>query len=265
LDSRSRSIRRDVNVPYYEQLKHLILEEITAKELQPGDLLPSEIEMCERYDVSRTVVRQAVGELVNEGLLQRMRGKGTYLAKPKLREQFMESTVGFFEDMTASGYEVESRVLSCQLTEPSPKVVEALELDSATSVIELVRLRSVNHEVVAFTRSYLRSSDPALLQVLTNADLGRQSLYRVLQERWGLVIASGRRSLEAAAAEGVLAQHLGIRAGDPVLSIESVGRDVSGAVVEYFQAWHRADRTRIEIDVVRDPQRGNPSLVLSHE
>ena len=120
------AIQRDVNIPYYEQLKRLIVQQIAADGLEPGDLLPSEGELCERYGVSRTVVRQAVGDLVNEGLLQRMRGKGTFVGRPKLREQFIESTVGFFEDLTARGETVESVVLSLELVPATAKVAKAL-------------------------------------------------------------------------------------------------------------------------------------------
>jgi GntR family transcriptional regulator len=246
------SIRRDVNVPYYEQLKRLLAQQIEDEGLEPGALLPSEGELCERYDVSRTVVRQATGELVNEGLLHRMRGKGTFVARPKLREQFIESTVGFFEDLTGQGHEVISDVLSVDLVEASPKVAEALGVAERTPCIELVRLRSVNDEVVAFTKSYINTSSRDLLEDLRSRDLTGMSLYRVLEDHWNMSIESGHRSLEATKAKGMLAKMLQVRSGEPVLYIESVGCDRAGNAVEYFQAWHRADRTRLEMNVVRN-------------
>ncbi|GII81831.1 transcriptional regulator [Sphaerisporangium rufum] len=246
------SIRRDMPVPYYEQLKRLIVQQIDTEGLQPGDLLPSEIELCDRYDVSRTVVRQAIGDLVNEGLLHRMRGKGTFVARPKLREQFIESTLGFFEDMTTRGHKVVSDVLSLDLVEAGSKVAEALSVPEKTLCIELVRLRSVNDETVAFTKSYVNSSSKELLADLRQAELSTTSLYRVLEDNWEMRIESGHRSLEASKAKGMLARLLHIRSGEPVLYIESVGHDGNGKAVEYFQAWHRADRTRLEMNVVRD-------------
>jgi len=249
-------IERDARLPYYEQLKQLILREIARDGLEPGHLMPSEAEMCQRYGVSRTVVRQAVGELVNEGVLQRMRGKGTFVARPKLSEQFIESTVGFFEDMTSHGHSVTSTVLSVDLIEAAGRVRELLELPLGSQCIEVVRLRAVNNEVVAFTRSYINRSDPRILEHLRETDLSTTSLYRILEETFGLRIETGHRSIEAMLAHGMMAKMLEVGPGDPVLYIESAGRDHSGAVIECFQAWHRADRMRIEMDVVRDNRFG---------
>jgi GntR family transcriptional regulator len=245
------TVHRDSVVPYYEQLKQVILRQIELGEYGPGDLLPSEHEMCDKYQVSRTVVRQALGELVNEGRLYRMRGKGTYVAKPKLHEQFMESTVGFFEDLTARGHVVESRVLSCEVVQPTQRVAEALELAEGERAIEIVRVRSVNQEIVAFTKSYLPLFNQEFFDDLRATDLSTVSLYRYLEDRWGIRIESGHRSLEAVLATGMLSRMLEMENGAPVLLIESIGRDSSNRVVEHFQAWHRADRTRLEMDVVR--------------
>lgn len=258
-----QKIRRDLNVPYYEQLKYLILQEIEVRGLQPGDLLPSEVEFCQEYDVSRTVVRQAIGELVNEGMLLRMRGKGTFVARPKLREQFMESTVGFFEDLTAQGHRVASVVLSLDLVEAGARVAQALGVATDAQVIELVRLRSVNEEVVAFTKSYVNSSSRELLHDLRAADLTKTSLYRLLEDHWNLRIESGQRSIEATKAQGMLASMLELDAGAPLLFIESIGRDSTERAVEFFLAWHRADRARLEMHVVRDNRRLTDEFTMS--
>jgi GntR family transcriptional regulator len=245
-------IERDARLPYYEQLKQLILREIAQNGLEPGHLLPSETEMCARYGVSRTVVRQAVGELVTEGVLQRMRGKGTFVAKPKLSEQFMESTVGFFEDMTSHGHSVSSSVLSIDRIEVAGRIRELMGADAGAHCIEVVRQRAVNDEVVAFTKSYVNRDDPQLLEHLRAADLSQGSLYRILEESFGLRIESGHRSIEATAAAGMMTKLLDVGQGDPLLYVESVGRDAYGGAIECFRAWHRADRMRVEMDVVRD-------------
>lgn len=260
----ARVIRRDLPTPFYEQLKQLVIEQIEREGLQPGDLLPSEVALCEQHDVSRTVVRQAIGDLVNEGLLHRMRGKGTFVARPKLREQFLESTVGFFEDLAAHGHAVSSEVLQLELMKTTQAVAQCLEVSVGSSCIYVVRLRSVNGEVAALTKCYINSADESLLSDLREADLASTSLYRVLEDHWGMRIESGRRSLEAVKAKGALASMLEVRSGDPLLYIESVGRDAGGRVMEYFQAWHRADRTRLEINVVRD-QRPRTSATALHQ
>lgn len=257
--ARKATIRRNINTPYYEQLKHLVLQQIKDDGLKPGDLLPSEAEIGERYDVSRTVVRQAIGDLAAAGILTRRRGKGTFVTEPKLREQFMESTVGFFEDLTGQGHEVLSEVISADLVRPPKQIAAILELPEGETVIEIVRLRRVDDMVVALVKSYINSDSRELLEGLRNADLAHASLYRILEDEWDLRIESGKRSLEAVTAEGMLARLLEVSAGDPVLYIESIGTDDRGAVVECFQAWHRADRSRLEISVVRQ----QPGLTMA--
>lgn len=244
-------IEREARLPYYEQLKQILLREISREGLKPGHLMPSETEMCAKYGVSRTVVRQAVGELVTEGVLQRKRGKGTFVARPKLSEQFTESTVGFFEDMTSRGHSVSSTVLSIDRVEVAGRIRQLIGDGAGSHCIEIVRLRAVNEEVVAFTKSYVRDH-PELLAHLRAVDLSKESLYRILEATFGLRIESGHRSIEATSATGMMTGLLKGSAGDPLLYIESVGRDAQGAVVECFRAWHRADRMRIEIDVTRD-------------
>lgn len=247
---RTAGIDKSSPLPYYEQLRQLLLRQIAEDGLEPGALLPSEAELCERYDVSRTVVRQAVGELVNEGRLRRHRGKGTFVAGPKLNEQFMQSTVGFFEDLTSRGHDVRSQVLSCDPVDPPDQAREALELTVGERCIELIRLRSVNGEVLTYTRSYLPVDlAPNLPSRLRAGDLEHQSLYRMLEDA-GITIASGHRSLEAIAANERLAGLLDVDPGSPVLYIESLARDGRGTPVEFFRAWHRGDRTRLEVDVV---------------
>ena len=257
-------IQRDARLPFYEQLKQLIQREIARDKLEPGHLMPSESEMCQRYGVSRTVVRQAVGELVHEGVLQRKRGKGTFVAKPKLSEQFMESTVGFFEDMVTHGHSVTSTVLSCDIVEVVGRVRELLGSAPGTRCIEIVRLRSVNDEVVAFAKSYVCRDNPQMLEFLQNADLSTASLYRILEETFGLRIDTGHRSIEATTAHGMMTKLLEVAPGDPLLYIESVARDHDGSVVECFQAWHRADRMKIEMNVVRDNRHGGPQALFNH-
>lgn len=246
------AIQRESRLPYYDQLKRLIEYQI-RHHLKPGDLLPTEAELCERYGVSRTVVRQAIGELVNEGQLYRMRGKGTFVAQPKLREQFLHGTGGLFQDLASEGHVVTSTVLKRDVVEAPERVRKALELDRGAQCIEIDRVRHIDGEVAVFTKSFLSENlHPALLEMLKTADLERGSLYAFLEQRCGISISSGRRSLQVIKASEELAGLLEIDVEEPVLFIESTGRDARGRPVEYFEAWHRADRTKIEIDVARE-------------
>jgi GntR family transcriptional regulator len=235
----------------YEQLRRELLRQIEDGDPAPGELLATELDLCAHYEVSRSVVRQALRDLVKAGRLYRVRGRGTFVAKPKLHEQFMRTTVGFFEDLTTQGHAVESRVTRCGLVDAPRGAVEALDLAEGARCIELIRVRSVDDEVVAVTNSYMPHFSDAFLADLRRTDLSRASLYGHLQERWGIRIDTGRRALGAMLAGEALANVLQIERGDAVLTIESAGRDSLQRPVEYFESWHRADRARIDIDVIR--------------
>jgi GntR family transcriptional regulator len=97
------AIDRDSPVPYYHQLKELLRDEIVSGRWPAGVQIPSEPELCRLLDVSRTVVRQALGDLGHEGLLRRRKGLGTFVAEPKIHGRLVQSLTGFHDDMLAQG------------------------------------------------------------------------------------------------------------------------------------------------------------------
>src|SRR5260221_1333891 len=95
------SVEQGPSTPRYHQLIKIIREQCAAAE--PGQLIPTEQEMCQMYSVSRTTVRKALDHLTQEGVLYRIQGKGTFIARPKLRERFVQQAVGIYEDMAVRG------------------------------------------------------------------------------------------------------------------------------------------------------------------
>lgn len=245
-----QGIRRDSALPYYEQLKRLIVEQIADGTYGPGDLLPAEWQFCDRYGVSRTVVRQALGELVVEGHLNRHRGKGTFVSARPYREQFIESTVGFFEDLPSGSETVRRKVLSVQKVVPPEAVARGLDLAADEPCVVVERQRYVGTDIGSYTKHYLPTLlHPDLMRAIGDFDLERRSLYVFLDEVCGVQISSGHRTLEAVSNTPTLAKLLGAARSVPVLYIRGVGRDSTGRKVELFEAWHRGDRTQIDIEV----------------
>lgn len=121
-------IRRDSPVRYYYQLEEFLKGQIENGTWEPGQKIPSGAELCEAFDVSRTVVRQALNELVHEGVLYRRRGKGTFVAEPKIRESLVQHLTGFYEDMVALGLKPSTRVLEQKVIPAPPKIADALGL-----------------------------------------------------------------------------------------------------------------------------------------
>ena len=100
-------------VPYYQQLKRILVTEIQS--LNEGDLLPSESDLCRTYSVSRTVVRQALDEIEREGLVVKVKGKGTFVTGRKMNTSFVQHSLGFYDSMVKAGHTVRSRVLCNEL------------------------------------------------------------------------------------------------------------------------------------------------------
>lgn len=247
LDS-DKTINRDIPLPYYFQLKELLREEIESGRWQPDQKIPSETELCEQFKLSRTVVRHALNELVNEGLLYRQRGKGTFVAKPKIGESLVQNLTGFYQDMVARGLTPATQVLEQSLVLASKKVAEKLNLAPDSQVIKIERRRFVNDEPILLVTTYIPyEACPELL----NEDLTQQSLYALLEEKYGLEIARGHRTLEAVAANEYEARLLNIEENAPLILLHSVSYLRDGRPIEYYHAVHRGDRSRFEVELFR--------------
>ena len=114
-----RTIYRNSPVPRYHQLKEILREKVSTEEWKPGDLIPSERELSETYSISRMTARQAITDLVNEGLFYREQGRGTFVADNRITQQLLQLT-GFTEDIQARGQRPSTIVLSAAMPQPTP-------------------------------------------------------------------------------------------------------------------------------------------------
>lgn len=253
----ARTVLRESRLPLYEQLRRALLDEIRERALVAGTLLESEGDIGERFAVSRTVVRQALGELERQGHVRRLQGKGTYVSEPKLREHFLDHVGGLHHDQASRGHAVTSVILACEERPADTAAAHALDLPPGATVVVLDRLRSIDGEALVFTRSHIPTGLGAgVRDALAAADLVRVSLYATLQDRYGVRIVAASRTIEAVPAEREIARLLGLATGAPLLRLRSIARDPSGRAVEYFDAWHRGDRTLFELDVRADAGAG---------
>jgi len=242
-------IDRDSPVPYYHQLKELLRDEIDGGRWPAGMRIPSEPELCRTLDVSRTVVRQALGALEHERLLRRKKGLGTFVAEPKVRGRLVQRLTGFHDDMVAQGRVPRTQVLEQGIVAADRTVAEALALPLGTPVVSIERIRSVEDEPMVFVATSLPAD---LVPGLETIDLTNASLYQTLAARYDLHIAYGHRTLEALGASREEAKLLGVEPGDPLLFLRSVTYVAGGRAIEYYEALHRGDRTVLEVDLVRD-------------
>jgi GntR family transcriptional regulator len=243
------NIDRASPLPYYVQLKTALAEAIESGNWLPGDRIPSEPELCTMFGVSRTVVRQALKDMTYQGLVVREKGKGTFVAEPKISSgSLVHSLVGFYQDMAERGHAPVTRVLEQAIEPAGTKLATALRLEATTPVIKLVRLRFVQDEPIVLVTSYLPYD---LCPELVNADLSEQSLYACLKSAYGLSVASGRRRIESVAAGEAEARLLNIEEGAPLLKLDSVSYLQDGTPLEYFHGAFRGDRSRFEVEIDR--------------
>ena len=255
----NQKIDFDSHVPYYAQLLDLLRTNIRQGVWQPGDRLPGEHSLCTTYAVSRTVVRQALRELEAEGLIFRRKGKGSFVAEPKIVESLAQKLTGFHQDMRERGHQPVSQVLYQDVIPAPVKVARHLDIPTEAPVVHLRRLRYVQDEPIVVVSSYLPSS---LCPGLEDVDFIEQSLYTYLEQHFGLTIARGRRSIEAVSANAEEARLLQIDIGAPLILLDSVSYAEDNTPIEYYRAAHRGDRSQFDVELVRIRERGHARETL---
>jgi GntR family transcriptional regulator len=237
-------VDRSLPTPLYHQLERILRSDIESGVYRAGDLLPSENEICERYDVSRSVVRQTLANLAHAGVVHTERGRGSFVAERKFHERFVQRATGFYDDLTRMGFQLRTNVVRQEVCELPLQVREFLDEETG---IRIDRVRSVEGRVLAYVTTYLSARRCPGLE---HQDLNDRSLYQHLDSAYGLRVHGGRRTVEAVAAVADVATHLDVAPGTPLLLLRSASRTADGNPLEWFEAWHRADRTMFEVEIV---------------
>ena len=243
----TRAIDRTSPLPFYHQLKQILLTDLRVSNLAAGDRLPGDHELCDSFNVSRTVVRQALAELETEGVIVRVKGRGTFVAPQKTSEHLVQSLTGLYEDVAARGSHLRSEVRRQEVVPADQQIATGLGLPPGASVVVIERLRFVDDEPWVLVTTYLPLD---VAPGLVDDDLTDQSLYALLEHRYKVHLTHGRRGVEAAAASDNLAAALHIKPGDPVLVLRSTSHS-GERPVEMFVAYHRGDRSRFEVTLQR--------------
>ncbi|MBE6483283.1 MAG: GntR family transcriptional regulator, partial [Actinomycetaceae bacterium] len=172
-------------LPYYHQLKTILRARIAREGLVAGDRLWSDNEVSQSYGVSRSVVRQALAELENEGVLERIKGKGTFLARERRDHGLAQSLQGLYAHAQKAGITLESEVLRQEIAAAGEAVADALHLPIHTPVVVLERVRRAEGEPWARTTTWLPAE---LFPGIEKRDFRRDSLYRILSDDYGITM-----------------------------------------------------------------------------
>jgi len=254
-----KSIDFQSHTPYYLQLMEIIKYQIQEGVWQPGDQIPSELDLCDRYSISRTVVRQALRDLEVDNIIIKRKGKGTFVAKPKISEGLIQKLTGFYQDMVERGLRPGTRVLHQRIIPATNKIARYLDVPIGTDIVDIRRLRFINDEPIQLVTTYIPLH---LSPDLVNVDLTNRSLYAYLETANNIKLARGVRYIEAVLANHEEANLLEIDEGDPLIMLDSVSYSEKGQVIEYYHAIHRGDRSRFEVELIRFNDEANRTSSL---
>jgi GntR family transcriptional regulator len=246
-------------LPRYQQVRAALRSRIESGEWQVGQQIPTEIELVERFGVSRGTLRQAVDALVREGLLKRMQGLGTFVRRPPVAAGF-GSFLHFQEDLRNRGFSVDVRLIETRVIPAEPDVAAWLDLPEETPLLLIRRLVLLDGEPFRLEDYYAAHGRFA---GLLDEELERIPLTELIKQRYGIHLTKLQKWLEPALVQGEEARLLDLPPGDPVLRIEVLawgsdthhatsGRDVGvdgSEPIDFRRIYMRADKCRFFVEV----------------
>jgi GntR family transcriptional regulator len=230
----------------YSRLREIFREKVRSGEWPAEQPIPSERDLSGRYGVSRMTVRQAILELVDEGLFYREQGRGTFVGRHPIGEQ--PRLAGFTEEMHARDRKPATKLLEARMWPADRAVAERLRIKPGQFVVRLRRLRFVDGAPLVCTLSYISFLG---CEALLQKDLESGSLYGLLETEFDLPPLEGEQTIEARVADDETAATLGIQLGEPVLVIRRITSTRRNRVLEYAISTYRGDRYSVGMHLDR--------------
>ena len=230
--------------PLYLQIKDILKHKIINNEYAVGSTIPSENELEDMFGVSRMTIRQAVNELVNEGLLrkERGRGKGTVVLSNAIADK-LSTVKSFTQKMQEQGLVLKNKQINISLVTPDETVAAALNIDPSEQVLRLSRIRMVNNDIIMFSISYI----PGFLNLPFDAEL-YGSLYQLLSAQ-NIQISHAEEYIEAMLAYDLISQALEISLNDAVLKRTRISQDQYNRNIEYTTTYYRSDKYKYVVEL----------------
>lgn len=239
-------IDRSSVIPIYFQVKEYLRNQIQSGHYRPDELIPSERELSEEFEINRLTVRQAINELVQEGLLYRQRGVGTFVSTPKI-EQPLTKLTNFSTDMMNRGAVPGAQVVSIQVIPATKQLAAQLQMETGEEVLEIVRVRTADGEPMALERSYLVYE---FAKPLYGMDMENVSLYHMLETICGLKLVKALQTIEVASVYPEEAGILEMGQHDAAMLIERTSyAEGMDRPVEFVRSLYRGDRYKFSIEM----------------
>jgi GntR family transcriptional regulator len=239
-------IDRSTPMPLYFQISECLRRHMITKKMGQGDLLTTDERVQQEFGVSRATARKAIDELVDEGLVERVTGKGTFVTEPRLQVP-LPAMLSFTEEIERRGMRPGTRVVSAGWVPASGRAVQALDIKANARVLRLERIRYADSEPI------LQSVDvlPEQLGIGPGEDFSG-SLYKLIESR-GIRLAECQNLIEAAVTGRQLSEQLQVKKGFPILALQRTSYDTKGRPILYEEAACRGDMYSYAIRLARKP------------
>lgn len=192
-------------VPLYSQLKESIKEAIQNGTLKPGDKLPTEHEICNHFNLSRTVTRQAFYELMSEGYIIRYKSRGTFVNQQSKENVFFKEIISFNDEMKMYGFEPKTELISIEKFICNDYIAEKSEFNVGDELIRIQRLRYRNDDPIVFVDGYYRASD---IPEIEKHDLEKESMFYILEKYYNIKVMHTKKRFMARIVEDKYANYL---------------------------------------------------------
>jgi GntR family transcriptional regulator len=238
------------NIPFYTKIEAVLASEISTSVLPPSSQLPTENRLIERFGASRTTIRKAIENLVSRGLVEIRRGKGTFVAPPKITQELTELT-GFVEDMQALGRTSTARLLDKQVVAANADVARQLALPPGSRVMRIQRVRLADGVAMSFDETYLPCE---IGEKIITHDLEAEPIFLLLEEKYDLPLTGAEYRLEAVTATPTVAQALAVERGSPIFLIERTSYTEGHQPIDYEKLHYRGDLITFVTRLTRRPR-----------
>jgi GntR family transcriptional regulator len=233
--------------PLYHQVYTILREQLMEGRYTPDKALPGEIDLAQKFHVSRVTMRRALDELVREGLIERARGRGSFARPQPAPAPLTAGVSGLLENLVSMGLKTRVAVISMDHLAASDDVAAQLELAPGAPVLKTVRVRSVDAGPIALLTTFVPE---AIARGFTRKALGQKPMLTLIEEA-GVAVARAEQSMSARLADADIAPLLGVAFGAPLMAVTRVVYDGGSRPVQLLRGLYRPDRYEYRMTLSR--------------
>ena len=239
--------------PLYHQVYTILREQLMEGRFTPDKAIPGELELAEKFQVSRVTMRRALDELVREGLIERSRGRGSFSRVPPGGGPLAADVSGLLENLVSMGLKTRVAVVSMDML-PAPEDVAAqLRVKPGAPVLKTVRIRSVDAGPIALLTTFVPE---AIACNFSLKALGQKPMLTLIEEA-GVAVARAEQTMSARLADASTAPLLEVGFGAPLLAVSRVVYDTKARPVQMLRGLYRPDRYEYRMTLTREARKPN--------